>query len=63
MVIAMHPEPVPTSTIIGFGGNTRFAGFTPGKYGLPARLSTASMICSVSGRGIKTSGVTRKLRP
>lgn len=31
MVTAIQPEPVPTSSIVGCGGNTRGVGLTPGK--------------------------------
>jgi len=62
-VMAMQPEPVPTSRMIGCSGRTRGVDLTPGKYGLPASFKTESMSCSVSGRGTKTSGVTMKSRP
>ena len=54
MVMARQPEPVPTSTIVGCSDSLRAAGLTPGRKGLPARFSTASMICSDSGRGMST---------
>ena len=46
--LASAPDPVPTSI-------TRFA--------LRATFRAASTTCSVSGRGISTSGVTRNSRP
>lgn len=58
-VIAIQPEPVPRSrTVRCFGLTWVLAGLTPGKIGLPQRDNTASMICSVSGRGVRTFSFT-----
>ena len=62
-VMAMQPEPVPQSRILGFLGRTGFFGLTLGRKGTPARLRTASMSCSVSGRGVRTWSSTKKSRP
>ena len=48
--IAMAPEPVPMSAI--------FRGWSVG-----SSFRTASTRCSVSGRGMRTAGVTWRLRP
>ena len=62
-VIAIQPEPVPISRILGVFGSLLLFGLTPGKYDFPARFKTASIICSVSGRGARTSFVIIKSRP
>lgn len=63
IVIAIHPEPVPTSNKEKSDFSLGFSALMPGKNGFPARDRTVSINCSVSGRGIKTSGVIKKLRP
>ena len=63
MVMAMQPEPVPTSNREKSGGSLGLGALMPGKNGLPARDKTVSAICSVSGRGMRVSLVTKKSRP